>query len=184
MTEHQNRAHAQAHAQASGPSNATDGRTHGRTNEDWLSPSRDTSSSVTRTRTYGDSSELSDQARWRRGERTARTDENLAAIRELNEDGWSDAAIGRHLGIHAKSVWQARHDMGLPVADADTYVDEVAVMRAVQGDPPKTITQAEVTEVVRILTDRGHTSAFIAERLNTTTRTVSRHRHKINQESA
>lgn len=184
MTKHDNRAHAQAHAQASGPSNATDGRTHGRTDADGLSPSRDTSSSVTRGRTYGDSPELSNHQRWRRGERTARTPENLAAIRELCEDGLSDYAIARRLNMHHKTVWMARREMGLDAYQPGTCIDEVAVQRAIDGDPPATLTPAETTEAVRILTQRGYSSKQIAARLRVTSRTVARHRIKSTQENA
>ena len=122
--------------------------------------------------------------RWRRGERTARTPENLAAIRELHEDGLNDKAIADELGMHAKTVWMARIDMGLPANQPSAYIDEMAVLRAVEGDRPNNLTPAETTEAVRILTRRGHTTAQIADRLRVTTRTVTRHRVKTHQESA
>jgi hypothetical protein len=47
----------------------------------------------------------------------------------------------------------------------DTYVDEIAVQRAVNGDPPARLTQAEREAAVRRLYGRGLNDREIGERL-------------------
>ena len=47
----------------------------------------------------------------------------------------------------------------------DTYVDEIAVARAVNGEPPAHLTQAEREEAVRRLHARGLNDRQIGERL-------------------
>ncbi|WP_406298086.1 helix-turn-helix domain-containing protein [Embleya sp. NBC_00888] len=59
-----------------------------------------------------------------------------------------------------------------PVAD----VDQIAVDRAVAGDPPATMTPAERYEAVRRLTARGLSADRIAEMLHIVARTVQRAR--------
>lgn len=60
-------------------------------------------------------------------------------------------------------------------------IDEIAVERAVTTsfDPPARLNQAELREVVRILTGRGWSSSEIGERLNCTSRTVQRARARL-----
>ena len=62
-------------------------------------------------------------------------------------------------------------------------VDEVAVQRALHGDPVH-LRPAERAEAVRRLTAAGHSAADIAERLRTTTRTVVRHRTTPTREAS
>lgn len=66
-----------------------------------------------------------------------------------------------------------------PTDDIDD-VDEVAVERAMAGALPVfDLNAAEVDEVVRRLTGRGHSLREIAQQLRTTSRTVSRRRHRL-----
>jgi len=59
-------------------------------------------------------------------------------------------------------------------------IDEVAVERAMAGALPVIdLTAAEVDEVVRRLTGRGHSLREIAQRLRTSSRTVSRRRRTV-----
>ena len=57
-------------------------------------------------------------------------------------------------------------------------VDHIAVERAVNGHPPARLTIAERAAAVMRLTDRGVSTAVIAERLRITTRTVRRIRRR------
>ena len=57
-------------------------------------------------------------------------------------------------------------------------VDEMAVERALSGDPPR-LTRAERREVTRILTARGYSATQIASRLRTSPRTVIRYRAEL-----
>ena len=58
-------------------------------------------------------------------------------------------------------------------------LDEVAVMRLIAGDPVRS-TKAERLEAVRVLTERGQSAAWIAQRLHVTERSVTRHRAELN----
>lgn len=62
-------------------------------------------------------------------------------------------------------------------------VDEIAVQRAVHGDPVH-LRPAERAEAVRRLTAAGHSAADIAARLHTTTRTVVRNRTTPTREAS
>lgn len=57
-------------------------------------------------------------------------------------------------------------------------VDEMAVARLTTGAPVRA-TRGEITEAVRILTERRLPAHTIAERLNVTRRTVERHRARL-----
>ena len=159
-------------------------RTDERTDVDVFSPTRDTSSSVTRTPTYGFSPETNQKPNRYARPRTARTPQVVAAIHELIEDGLSDRAIGKRLSIGARTVARERTDTGAPPVAVDDYIDEMAVTRAVDGYDAPTLTPAETTQAVRILTARGRSARLIADQLGITTRTVTRHRTKSNQENA
>ena len=111
--------------------------------------------------------------------RTARTPENVAAIHELVEDGLSDRAIAKRLGIHARTVGVERNAAGIPTTAVDTYVDDMAVARAVNGDRPEHLTPFETRAAVQQLTNQGHSIKDIAALLRVTHRTVSRHRLHI-----
>lgn len=63
-------------------------------------------------------------------------------------------------------------------AMSDYHLDEVAVERAMNGDPVA-LTKAERAEVVRRLTARGLPVRQIAERLHTTSRTITRVRARM-----
>jgi DNA-binding MarR family transcriptional regulator len=58
-------------------------------------------------------------------------------------------------------------------------VDDVAIARAVAGMAPDGLTLAEQLAAVRILTERGASARQIAERLQVTPRTVTRHRSRL-----
>lgn len=58
-------------------------------------------------------------------------------------------------------------------------VDEVAVERAVAGDPPAEMTRGERLEVTRQLTARGASAREIALILRTTPRSVERYRAEL-----
>lgn len=55
-------------------------------------------------------------------------------------------------------------------------VDEIAVDRAVAGDPPARLTKAERVEVTRRLTQQGASAAAIARVLRVNPRSVTRYR--------
>jgi len=57
-------------------------------------------------------------------------------------------------------------------------LDEVAVIRLTTGSPV-TSTKAERLEAVRLLVSRGYSTAVVAERLHTTTRSVWRYRAEL-----
>ena len=59
-------------------------------------------------------------------------------------------------------------------------MDEVAVIRLTTGSPV-TSTKAERLEAVRQLIGRGYSTAVVAERLHTTTRSVWRYRAELNR---
>jgi hypothetical protein len=63
-----------------------------------------------------------------------------------------------------RARWRRYGDpLGQPTRD--TYIDEIAVQRAVNGDPPAHLTQAEREEAVRRLHARGLNDRQIGERL-------------------
>lgn len=69
--------------------------------------------------------------------------------------GWCEAHYRR---------WRRYGDpLGQPVRDE--YVDEIAVLRVVAGDPPEHLTQADREEAVRRLHARGLNDREIGERL-------------------
>jgi hypothetical protein len=55
-------------------------------------------------------------------------------------------------------------------------IDEIAVERAVRGDPPAGITPRERREAVAILTRRRFSALEISQRLQVSQRAVERHR--------
>ena len=65
-------------------------------------------------------------------------------------------------------------------AEANRFLDEVAVIRLTTGSPV-TSTKAERLEAVRLLVDRGYSTAVVAERLHTTTRSVWRYRAELHR---
>lgn len=68
----------------------------------------------------------------------------------------------------------ARADWWLPPVEQCGAVDPVSVQRAVDGDPPDTLTKQERREAVRVLYERGYTYSEIAQRLRTHSRMVHR----------
>lgn len=60
----------------------------------------------------------------------------------------------------------------------DSDLDEIAIERAITGDPRVRLTHAEQIEVVRRMSERGRSIRTIAELLSTSKRTVSRHRRQ------
>jgi hypothetical protein len=58
-------------------------------------------------------------------------------------------------------------------------VDEIAVQRAIRGDPPARLNSGEITAAVTWLTLRGLSAAVIAGRLGVTPRTVTRARARV-----
>jgi len=66
------------------------------------------------------------------------------------------------------------------IAEANASLDEVAVIRLTSGSPV-TSTKAERLEAVRLLVDRGYSTAVVAERLHTTTRSVWRYRAELHR---
>ena len=61
-------------------------------------------------------------------------------------------------------------------------MDEVAVIRLTTGSPV-TSTKAERLEAVRLLIARGCSTAVVAERLHTTTRSVWRYRAELHRKA-
>lgn len=59
-----------------------------------------------------------------------------------------------------------------------TYIDEIAVERAMHGEPVR-LTRAERLEVVARLTARGYSLNQIAERLHSSRRRVERARQRL-----
>jgi DNA-binding NarL/FixJ family response regulator len=60
---------------------------------------------------------------------------------------------------------------------AEPYIpDEMAIVRAVAGNPPSYLHVQERRAAIAALDETGHTALEIAERLRCTTRTVQRHR--------
>jgi DNA-binding transcriptional ArsR family regulator len=55
-------------------------------------------------------------------------------------------------------------------------IDEIAVERAVRGDPPAGITPRERREAVDVLTRRGFSASQVSQRLRVSQRAVERHR--------
>jgi len=66
------------------------------------------------------------------------------------------------------------------ITEANRLLDEVAVIRLTTGSPV-TSTKAERLEAVRQLIGRGYSTAVVAERLHTTTRSVWRYRAELNR---
>lgn len=112
----------------------------------------------------------------------------LTEIERMTLDGDSAAHIARELGIGKRTVEEGRRMLGIHGTNpgwrgGDTFVDEMAVVRAMDGDRVR-CTPYETREAVRRLTERGHSSAWIANRLGVSSRTVVRHRNAIDQGKA
>lgn len=72
----------------------------------------------------------------------------------------------RALGLceaHYRRYRRYGDPLGQPTSD--TYIDEIAVQRAVNGDLPEHLTQAEREEAVRRLNARGLNDRQVGERL-------------------
>lgn len=63
-------------------------------------------------------------------------------------------------------------------------IDEIAVDRAVAGDPPVGMSPAETGTAVGILTARGLSAREIGRRLHCSPRTVARHRARARRRAA
>lgn len=61
-----------------------------------------------------------------------------------------------------------------PSRKRDVIVDEIVVLRLVQGRRPERTNGPERREAVKVLTQRGWSARRIAEHIQTTTRTVER----------
>jgi DNA-binding NarL/FixJ family response regulator len=72
------------------------------------------------------------------------------------------------------SRWPLHNPETLP----DAEIDEVAVQRALHGDPVR-LNRFERRAAVEVLTKRGLSARKIAERLRVTERAVQRHRTAI-----
>jgi len=68
------------------------------------------------------------------------------------------------------------------IAEANRFLDEVAVIRLTTGSPV-TSTKAERLAAVDILTTRGLSAAVIARRLHTTQRSVWRYRAELTRKA-
>jgi DNA-binding CsgD family transcriptional regulator len=104
----------------------------------------------------------------------------------MTRDGMSAKAIGAELGINQRTVVRIRTAIGVRGTNqgsADTYIDEVAVQRAMDGDRTG-ISPAETTEAVQRLTKQGRSATWIAVRLGISKRTVTRHRMKNRKAAA
>jgi len=66
------------------------------------------------------------------------------------------------------------------ITEANRFLDEVAVIRLTTGSPV-TSTKAERLEAVRLLVDRGYSTAVVAERLHTTPRSIWRYRAELHR---
>jgi hypothetical protein len=73
--------------------------------------------------------------------------------------------------------WWRTGDPRPPIKSLD--VDQIAVERAILGDPPARLNPFERLEVVAVLTRRGLSARQIAEHARCTTRTVTRNRTKL-----
>jgi len=69
------------------------------------------------------------------------------------------------------------------IAEANRFLDEVAVIRLTSGSPVAS-TKAERLSAVDILTTRGLSTAVIAERLHTTQRSVWRYKAELTHRKA
>ena len=69
------------------------------------------------------------------------------------------------------------------ITEANRFLDEVAVIRLTTGSPV-TSTKAERLEAVRLLIGRGYSTAVVAQRLHTTTRSIWRYRAELTQRKA
>ncbi|MGW6535395.1 helix-turn-helix domain-containing protein [Streptomyces sp. NPDC055051] len=75
----------------------------------------------------------------------------------------------------ARESWRRTHGSRyVPVVP-----DEIAVERAVSGDPPARLTPRERAAAVRQLNRRGYSASQIAERVGCTPRTVYRIRSRV-----
>lgn len=68
--------------------------------------------------------------------------------------------------------------------NGDDDIDEVAVDRAVAGDPPAEMSPAETGAAVGILTARGLSAREIGRHLRCSPRTVARHRARVRRREA
>jgi hypothetical protein len=87
-----------------------------------------------------------------------------------DDDTIDDPAAVPNLGPHAH-----RYGPGRPTETVPDVIDDIAVDEAIHGRPVP-LTPAETAVVVKRLTDRGWSAAQIAQRIGTTTRTVTRKR--------
>lgn len=89
----------------------------------------------------------------------------------------------RDLCDRCYKAWHREHRMHIPPRyrppRIPVPIDEIAVERAVLGDPPATLRPCERLEVVGILTRRGYSAAQIAPVARCTERTVQRHRARL-----
>lgn len=83
-------------------------------------------------------------------------------------------AAARRLAEQEKRRLAARRPRGLVLVGSATVVDEVAVWRALTGDPARRLGIAERVEAVRLGARRGWTDGEIADRLGIWTRSVVR----------
>jgi hypothetical protein len=81
-----------------------------------------------------------------------------------------DAASCNPASTHRRGFFSITESLAQP-----GFVDEVAVERAMTGDPVN-LTTGEVSEVIRRMTSMGHSAAEIGERLHISQRTVQRWR--------
>lgn len=86
---------------------------------------------------------------------------------------WDDDTIDDPL--HVPDGLASYRVRGVPVADD---VDEVAVERAVLGDPPPTITAAELDAAIEYMHEHGMSDAQIGDRLNMTGEAVLKRRRR------
>jgi hypothetical protein len=153
-------------------SNGTDGRTDGRTNEEPYSPTRDTSSSVTRAPAYGFAADGFE------GQIPCPVCGTLMPANygpHLARLYCSKRCAGRGVRTLAHLA-EIRH--ASIIANRD--VDDVVVTRLLAG-VPVTSTRSERIEAVAYLTLRGRSAVWIAAQLHITTRSVGRYRAELNQ---
>jgi len=73
----------------------------------------------------------------------------------------------------------AVHSAGRASRGPSYDVDEIAVERAIRGDPPAGLNSGEITAAVAVLTQRGLSIRVIARRLGVAQRTVDRARARV-----
>lgn len=116
---------------------------------------------------------------------TGYSEETLSSVRRTNRryvtEDLAAAVIGAQVRLDEQgpSAQAARHALragwdALPPVD----VDEIAVARAVAGDPPAHLTIRERAEAVRVLHSRGYNDQQIARTVRITDRTVLRIRNR------